>query len=70
MAPVRITGAGTAIMVPAESRIRTVAGLKDRSIATNRGSIGHALVGVAGVQGWSAGIARRCTSCHRTPRRR
>ena len=56
VAPVRTTGAGTAIMVPATSKIRTVADLKGRSIATNRGSIGHALVlALVQQQGWSAG---------------
>jgi sulfonate transport system substrate-binding protein len=52
---VRSTGASTAIMVPKTSPIRTVADLKGRSIATNRGSIGHALVlAVIEAQGWSA----------------
>ncbi len=59
VAPVRTTGAGTAIMVPKDSKIRTVADLKGRSIATNRGSIGHALVlALAQQQGWSAGDTR------------
>ncbi len=55
IAPVRTSGAGTAIMVPKDSPIRTVADLKGRSIAVNRGSIGHALVlQVAAAQRWSA----------------
>ncbi len=53
IAPVRTSGAGTAVMVPPDSSIRTVADLRGRSIATNRGSIGHALVlAVAEAQGW------------------
>jgi sulfonate transport system substrate-binding protein len=55
IAPVRTTGAGTAIVVPGASPIRTVADLRGRSIATNRGSIGHALVlAVAEAEGWPA----------------
>ena len=55
IAPVRTSGAGTAIMVSKESPIRTVTDLKGRSIAVNRGSIGHALVlQLAAAQGWSA----------------
>ncbi len=55
IAPVRTSGAGTAIMVPKDSPIRTVADLKGRSIAVNRGSIGHALVlQLAAAQRWSA----------------
>ena len=55
IAPIRTTGAGTALMVPRESKIRSVADLKGHSIATNRGSIGHALVlSVLAAQGWSA----------------
>ncbi len=42
VAPIRTTGAGTAIMVPKDSPIRSVTDLKGHSIATNRGSIGHA----------------------------
>jgi len=50
----RGSGASTAIIVPKGSPIRSVADLKGRSIATNRGSIGHALVlAVAEAQGWS-----------------
>jgi sulfonate transport system substrate-binding protein len=53
VSPIRTTGASTAIMVPKDSVIRTAADLKGRSIATNRGSIGHALVlAVAEAQGW------------------
>ena len=53
IAPVRTSGAGTAVMVPPDSPIRTTADLRGRSIATNRGSIGHALVlAVAEAQGW------------------
>jgi sulfonate transport system substrate-binding protein len=55
ISPIRTTGASTAIMVPQDSPIRTVADLKGRMIATNRGSIGHALVlAVAEAQGWRA----------------
>ncbi len=51
---IRGTGASTAIVVPKSSPIQSVADLKGRSIATNRGSIGHALVlAVAEAQGWS-----------------
>ena len=54
IAPVRTSGAGTAIVVPEASPVRTAADLRGRSIATNRGSIGHALVlAVAEAQGWS-----------------
>lgn len=54
IAPVRTSGAGTAVMVPPNSPVRSVADLRGRSIATNRGSIGHALVlAVAEAQGWS-----------------
>ena len=50
---IRIAGAGTAIMVPKDSPIRTAADLKGRTVAVNRGSIGHALViAVAEAQGW------------------
>jgi sulfonate transport system substrate-binding protein len=52
----RGSGASTAIVVLKTSPIRSVADLKGRSIATNRGSIGHALVlAVADIQGWSPG---------------
>ena len=40
----RSNGAGTAILVKPESPIRSVADLKGKSVATGRGSIGHALV--------------------------
>ncbi len=40
----RSSGAGTAIVVPGNSPIRTASDLRGRRIATNRGSIGHALV--------------------------
>jgi sulfonate transport system substrate-binding protein len=54
IAPIRTSSAGTAVMVPRSSSIRAVAELRGRSIATNRGSIGHALVlAVAEAQGWS-----------------
>ena len=50
---VRTTGAGTAIVVPDGSPVREASDLRGRSIATNRGSIGHALVlAVAEAQGW------------------
>lgn len=35
---------GLAILVPKDSRLKTVADLKGKSIATNRGSIGHQIV--------------------------
>jgi sulfonate transport system substrate-binding protein len=55
IAATRGSGASTAIVVPQASPIRTAADLKGRSIATNRGSIGHALVlAVAEAQGWAA----------------
>jgi len=59
IAPIRTTGAGTAIMVAKDSPIRSVADLKGHKIATNRGSIGHALVLAVlatqgATQGWSA----------------
>jgi sulfonate transport system substrate-binding protein len=51
---IRGSGASTAIMVPASSAIRSVADLRGRKIATNRGSIGHALVlAVIAAQGWT-----------------
>jgi sulfonate transport system substrate-binding protein len=40
----RGTGAGTSIIVPANSPIQTMADLRGRKIGTNRGSVGHALV--------------------------
>jgi sulfonate transport system substrate-binding protein len=56
VAPIRTTGAGTAILVPNTSPIRTVADLRGRSVATNRGSIGHALVlAIIQAQGWAPG---------------
>ena len=55
ISPTRSSGASTAIMVPDSSPIRSVADLKGRSIATNRGSIGHSLVlAVIEAQGWAA----------------
>ena len=53
ISPIRTSGAGTAILVGKDSPIRSVADLKGRTIAVNRGSIGHALVlAVAEAQGW------------------
>lgn len=40
----RSNGAGTAVLVKPELPVRSVSDLKGRSIATGRGSIGHALV--------------------------
>ena len=40
----RGSGAGTAIVVPENSPIRTMQDLRGRKIGTNRGSVGHALV--------------------------
>lgn len=55
ISPIRASGAGTAVVVPKDSPIRTAADLKGRTIAVNRGSIGHALIlAVAEAQGWSA----------------
>jgi sulfonate transport system substrate-binding protein len=59
ISPTRSSGASTAIMVPDSSPIRSVADLKGRKIATNRGSIGHALVlAVIEAQGWTASDLR------------
>ncbi len=59
VAATRGTGASTAIVVAKNSPIRTVADLRGRTIATNRGSVGHALVlAVIEAQGWSAGDIR------------
>jgi sulfonate transport system substrate-binding protein len=59
VSPIRTSGAGTAILVPPTSPIRTIADLRGRSIATNRGSIGHALVlAVIEAQGWKASDIR------------
>lgn len=56
IAPTRSSGASTAIMVPQASTIRSAADLKGRTVGTNRGSIGHALVLAVGeAQGWAAG---------------
>ena len=53
IAPIRTTAAGTAIMVGKASPIQSVADLKGRTVAVNRGSIGHALVlALAEAQGW------------------
>ncbi len=53
ISPIRTSGAGTAILVSKDSPVRSVADLKGRTIAVNRGSIGHALVlAVAQAQGW------------------
>ena len=53
VAPIRTTGAGTAVLVGQDSPIRSVADLKGRTVAVNRGSIGHSLVlAVAEAQGW------------------
>ncbi len=53
ISPIRTSGAGTAILVSKDSPVRSVADLKGRTIAVNRGSIGHALVlAVAQAQDW------------------
>ena len=53
VAPIRTTGAGTAVLVGQASPIRSVADLKGRTVAVNRGSIGHSLVlAIAEAQGW------------------
>ena len=53
ISPVRTSGAGTAILVGNASPIRSAADLKGRTVAVNRGSIGHSLVlAVAAAQGW------------------
>ncbi len=55
ISPTRASGASTAIMVPDASPIRSIAELKGRTVATNRGSIGHSLVlAVIEAQGWTA----------------
>ena len=55
VAAYRGSGAGTAIVVPATSPIQEIGQLKGRQIATNRGSVGHALLlAVAEREGWSA----------------
>ena len=53
ISPIRTSGAGTAILVDKDSPVHSVADLKGRTVAVNRGSIGHALVlAVAEAQGW------------------
>lgn len=54
IAAVRSTNRNTAILVPANSPIRSVADLKGRTIGTSRGSIGHYLLLAAGRE---AGLA-------------
>jgi sulfonate transport system substrate-binding protein len=55
IAATRGTGASTAIVVPGDSPIRSLADLRGKRIATNRGSIGHALVlAAAEAGGWAA----------------
>ena len=55
VAAFRGNGAATAILVPGGSSIRNPAQLKGRRIATNRGSIGHALLlALAARDGWGA----------------
>lgn len=50
---IRSTGAGTAILAPAGSAVQSVAQLRGKTVATNRGSVGHALVlAVNEAQGW------------------
>jgi sulfonate transport system substrate-binding protein len=50
----RGSGAGTSVIVPAASPIRTVEDLRGKKIGTNRGSVGHALVlAIIEKQGWS-----------------
>ena len=57
VAVTRGTGASTAIVVPAGSPIRTPQDLRGRRIATNRGSIGHALVLAAAERfGWGDAV--------------
>ena len=59
ISPIRTTGGGTAIMVGQDSPIRSAADLKGRTVAVNRGSIGHALLlAVAEAQGWAYGDIR------------
>ncbi len=59
VAPVRSSGAGTAVVVPDASPIRDAADLKGRSVATSRSSIGHSLLlAVAAQQGWPASAIR------------
>ncbi|HWK44850.1 MAG TPA: ABC transporter substrate-binding protein [Stellaceae bacterium] len=55
VAAYRGSGAGTAIVVPANSPIHEIGQLKGHPIATNRGSVGHALLlAIAEREGWSA----------------
>jgi sulfonate transport system substrate-binding protein len=52
----RGSGAGTSIIVPANSPIQTMADLRGKKIGTNRGSVGHALVLAVGEKlGWQPG---------------
>ncbi len=53
ISPIRTSGAGTAILVGKDAPVRSAADLKGRTVAVNRGSIGHALVlAVIEAQGW------------------
>ncbi len=55
VAATRGTGASTAVVVPDGSAIRTPSDLRGKLIATNRGSIGHALLlALAQREGWDA----------------
>jgi sulfonate transport system substrate-binding protein len=59
VAVTRGTGASTAIVVPDASPIRSAAQLKGKRVATNRGSIGHALLlAVAAREGWPEGTIK------------
>ena len=54
VSPIRTSGAGTAVLVGRDSPVRSASDLKGRTVAVNRGSIGHALVlAVAEAQGWA-----------------
>ena len=55
IAAIRQTGEGLAILVPADSPIKSFADLRGKKIATGRGSIGHQLI-LAALEknGWSA----------------
>ena len=56
---IRTTGAGTAVMVRPDSPIHSIADLKGRTVAANRGSIAHhLLLALTEQQGWPAGTIK------------
>ena len=59
ISPIRTSGAGTAILVGQGSPIKAASDLEGRTVAVNRGSIGHALVlAVAAAHGWPFGAIK------------